>query len=114
MKKVFALLALCAMTFVWCSAACAADNPGEKLIRGVANIVTAPIEIAKQIDTEWKAAENKKARHVTMGVFAGIWKGLAYTVGRMGSGVWDVATFPFKVPANYEPIMKPDYVLDKK
>ena len=99
---------------VCCAPAFAATNPGEKLVRGVANIVTAPIEIAKQIDIEWKeSAKEGSARNVTMGVFGGFFKGVAYAIGRVGSGAWDIVSFPFKVPADYEPVMKPDFVLEK-
>ena len=95
----------------------AADNPGDKFTRGVVNIISAPIEIAKQIDTEWKATQvenaEKPKKNKTIGVFTGLFKGLAYTVARMGSGAWDVITFPFKVPENYDPLLKPEYVLDK-
>jgi hypothetical protein len=35
------------------------------------------------------------------------------TAARVGSGAWDVVTFPIKTPANYEPLLKPDYVFDQ-
>jgi len=91
----------------------AADNPGDKLSRGVVNIISAPLEIAKQIDKEWKN-QTDKTKKVSLGLFGGFFKGITYTVGRMGSGVWDVVTCPFQLPKGYEPLMKPDYVLDKK
>lgn len=90
----------------------AADNPLQKFNRGIVNIVTAPLEIAKQVDAQWKkSAEAKENKSV--GVFNGFWKGVAYTIGRTGSGIWDVVTCPLKTPGNYEPLMKPDFVLDK-
>ncbi len=90
-----------------------AQNPTDKLGRGIINIVTSPVEIAKQVDLGWKQS-TKKSKNVSSGVLSGIVKGLAYTVGRMGSGIWDVVSFPFKTPGNYEPLMKPDFVLDKE
>ena len=114
MKKTLALITICTMLFVCCGISFAASNPAEKLSRGVANIITGPIEIAKQIDIEWKeSAKQGSTRNVAVGVFAGIIKGMAFSVARIGSGVWDIVSFPFKVPANYEPVMKPDFVLDK-
>ncbi len=89
----------------------AADNPGEKLARGVVNVVSAPIEIAKKIDQEWKS---KKEQPAALGVFSGFFKGLAATLARMGSGAWDIATFPFKVPNDYDPLVKPEFVLEKE
>ena len=88
------------------------QTPLQKFNRGIVNIVTAPIEIAKQVDLSWKeSAQQSKSKSV--GVFSGFLKGLGYTVGRMGSGLWDVVTFPFQTPHNYEPLMKPDFVLDQ-
>ena len=87
-------------------------NPAEKLSRGIVNIITAPIEIAKQVDLSWKESAHK-TQNVGTGIFSGIVKGLAYMVWRAGSGLWDVVSFPFKTPANYEPLMKPEFVLDK-
>ena len=87
-------------------------TPLQKFNRGIVNIVTAPIEIAKQVDLSWKeSAQQSKSK--SFGVFTGFFKGLGYTVGRMGSGLWDVVTFPFKTPDNYESLMKPDFVLDQ-
>ena len=90
-----------------------APGPTNKLSRGIVNIVTSPVEIAKQVDLSWKESA-KQSKNVSGGIFSGLFKGLAYTVGRMGSGIWDVVSFPFKTPGNYEPLMKPDYVLDKE
>ncbi len=87
-------------------------NPVEKFNRGIINIITAPIEIAKQVDLSWKESA-QKTQNVGTGIVSGIVKGLAYTVWRAGSGLWDVISFPFKTPANYEPLMKPEFVLDK-
>ena len=86
-------------------------NPAEKLNRGIVNIITAPIEIAKQIDLSWKQSA-QKSKYASTGIFSGFVKGLVYTVGRTGSGIWDILSFPFKTPDNYAPLMKPDFVLD--
>lgn len=88
------------------------QNPADKLGRGIVNIITSPIEIAKQVDLNWK--QSAKSKSQAKGIVTGFFKGLAYTVGRMGSGVWDVISFPFKTPKNYEPLMKPEFVLDDK
>lgn len=90
----------------------ASFNPAKKFNRGIINIITSPIEIAKQVDLSWKQSAEEKT-NVGTGIFSGFLKGIAYTVGRMGSGIWDVVSFPFKTPDNYEPLMKPDFVLDK-
>ena len=99
--------------FVLNKAVLAADNPTQKFGRGIANIVTAPVEIAKQVDQEWKKSSEDK-KNTGIGVAKGFVKGLAFTIGRFGSGLWDVVTFPLQTPKNYEPLMKPDYVLQKE
>ncbi|GEM_PF-2007252 len=88
------------------------QNPAEKFNRGVVNIITAPIEIAKQIDLKWKQ-NAQESKPISTGVLKGLVKGLFYTACRAGSGIWDVVTFPLKKPSNYESLMKPEFVLDK-
>ncbi len=112
MKKIVLVLFAAALLINGASFVYAADNPADKLGRGFVNILTAPIEIPKQIDVEWKQHAQEK-KNVGIGITAGFIKGLAYTVARLGSGVWDIASFPFKVPENYEPVMKPEFVLEK-
>ena len=36
------------------------------------------------------------------------------TIGRMGSGLWDVMSLNLDIPGNNEPLMKPDYVWEDK
>ena len=88
-------------------------NSIQKLKRGIVNVVTAPIEIAKGIDEGWKSSA-EESKPTGKGIITGFFKGIVHTVGRMGSGIWDIVSFPFETPANYEPLMKPDYVLDEK
>ncbi len=88
------------------------SGPLKKLNRGLINIVTSPIEIARQVDQSWK--EGAEAKSIDRGIFSGIMKGIMYTAGRMSSGIWDVVSFPFQTPKNYDSIMKPDYVLDNE
>jgi len=87
-------------------------NPAEKLNRGLINIVTSPIEIAKQVNLSWQGS-SKTTKDAGSSLFSGFFKGLGFTVMRMGSGLWDVISFPFKNPSNYEPLMKPEFVLDE-
>ena len=112
MKKGLIYSILFVFMFVCIAPAFAAKNPSDKLARGFANVLSAPMELPKQIDVEWKAAAKKKS-NIGAGILAGTLKGLAYTVGRLGSGIWDVISFPFQVPKNFEPVMKPDFVLEK-
>lgn len=83
-----------------------------KFKRGVINVFTSPVELPKQIKSEVMASD-PGASKVIAGL-GGTAKGLAYTVGRLGSGLWDVVSCNLSVPDNYEPLMKPEYVCEKK
>lgn len=85
------------------------SRPMQKLKRGAVNLVTAPLELPSEIKKHWDdggASPIKK----TVYLFGGLVKGVSNTVGRLGSGLWDVFTFNLDVPANNEPLMKPDFV----
>jgi len=87
----------------------AESTPARKLGRGIVNIVTAPLEIPKQTRLYWKQGA-KKTPHIIVWIISGIGRGCVDTVRRVGSGVWDVVTFPVDIPHHYEPLVTPDYV----
>jgi len=107
MSRIVAVLLVGIMLLSFASAAYA-KGPGDKLVRGFANILSGWVEIPQTIDEEWKISRN-----MGVGIFAGLFKGLAFATGRMLSGAWDVITFPAAVPRYYEPLFKPDYVFDR-
>ena len=74
----------------------------KKLKRGFCNIVTAPVEIPKQT-----IAGASQKPNVIM-AFSGMIKGIAYTLGRMGSGLRDIVTCNLDVPS--ESLVKPPCV----
>ncbi len=86
-----------------------ANEPIEKLSRGFVNIVTAPVEVPREIRAHWIAG-SEKTYHVIVWILCGAVKGVVMTPARMASGVWDVVSFPFEIPAKYEPLKKPDFV----
>ena len=85
-----------------------AKGPGDKLVRGVGNVLSGWLEIPLNIDREWAASKN-----MGIGIFTGGVKGLVLGFARTCSGFWDALTFPVAVPENYEPFYSPDYVFDK-
>ena len=108
MKKM-ALLVLAVAVLVSVSNLAYAKTPSDKLSRGIANVLGGELlEVPKNIDLEWKGSKN-----AAVGIFCGLFKGVAMAVARLGSGMWDVLTFPAAVPKDYEPFLKPDYVFDK-
>jgi len=82
-----------------------------KAKRGAINIVTSPLEIPKQAKYEVNVTEEKPGKIIAL--FGGTVKGLVYTIGRLGSGLYDVLTFNINTPKGYEPLVKPDYVCEK-
>lgn len=109
MKRSLIVLLVLVM-FLSMTAVSYAATPSAKLARGIANIVVGGIcEVPKNIDMEWKASKN-----AAIGILVGFFKGLGWGVARVGSGLWDVLTFPAAVPANYEPLLKPDLVYDNQ
>lgn len=78
-----------------------------KLSRGVANVLSAPLEIGKQITLEWRATDHKH-----LALVGGLLKGLGYTFKRAGSGLLDIVTFPVRLNEDLDPVMKPEFVFD--
>ena len=76
-----------------------------KLGRGIMNILTGWVEIPKQTAKEWQATDP------FTGTIIGVTKGLVTAVSRTIVGVYEVVSFPFPVPRNYEPVMEPEFVL---
>ena len=89
----------------------AEQQPGKKLLRGTVNLVTAPLEVPKQTRIYWKKGA-EKTDHILVWILSGFIKGSVNTFGRIGSGAWDVVTFPFSMPKDNKPLFEPDYVFD--
>lgn len=79
-------------------------SPGDKLVRGLANVFTGFIEIPRNI------FNTTQERNLLEGWTVGLAKGVGYTGLRMLSGAYETVTFPFPVPRNYEPVIRPEYV----
>ncbi len=72
--------------------------------RGLANILTSPYEIVRQGKIDYEAKGG-------VGIFSGGFRGLFYVVGRIVVGAYELITFPIPLPAGYEPIFRPEYVI---
>lgn len=85
------------------------EKMGKKLGRGLVNVATGWIELPKNIyDT------SVETNNPLMGITYGTLKGVGMTVVRTGAGAYDVATFLFPVPADYKPILEPEFVFEEK
>lgn len=80
------------------------DGIARKLGRGVANVVTAPLELIRK---PYLVGEEE-------GGFAGITVGLAQGVKAMAmrelAGLYEVATFCLPIPKEFQPLVYPEFV----
>ncbi len=109
MKK---LLLLAAFVFISHNAFSAeVESSGflRKLQRGFLNIVLSPMEVSAAL------AQEKSENHEQMppSWMSGLLHGTALMGGRALIGVYEIATFPFPLPKNYEPVVKPEFVWEK-
>ena len=84
----------------------------EKIKRGFVNIVTAPVEVPKQVRGFWIEG-SEKTYHILPWIFCGMVKGTANMFARIVSGAWDIVSFPFDGPQILDPIYGPEYVFDE-
>ncbi len=85
---------------------CFAD-PMRKLGRGLVNTVTGVIEIPK------KVILISKNDNPVLGLTWGWVKGLAVGLLRTAVGVYETVTFPIPAPADYEPMVHPEFVFEE-
>ena len=81
-----------------------AAGPTTKLGRGFANVITGWVEIPKRI------SETSNAQGMASGATWGLLRGLGYGFVRTAAGLYEVFTFPFPAPPDYEPVIQPEYV----
>ena len=84
------------------------DGALQKLGRGIANIVTCPGELIRT--AEAVRVKQGFLASASVGVIKGLWR----TIQRGVVGVFEVATFYVEVPADFKPIMKPEFVFSDK
>ena len=87
---------------VWPLAA-AADTAAGKAGRGLAAITTPFLEIPGNI------VDTSERHGYLSGWTVGLAKGIGMTVVRPLVGVYELVTAPFPAPANFEPILEPEY-----
>lgn len=76
-----------------------------KLGRGIANIVTCPVEIPNNIVNRWSCD-----KAIFESIVVGIPMGIIKTVIRCAVGAYETVTFPIPLPAGYCPVMQPEFV----
>ena len=81
-------------------------GPFKKLSRGFANTATGWIELPVTVN---KSCEKND---YIGGFFYGIPIGLVRALLRTFIGVYEIVTFPFPVPRDYEAIIEPEFVME--
>lgn len=81
-----------------------AGSPLSKLARGGLNLFTGWLEIPKRVH---ETSQNSGA---TVSFTWGLLRGLGYGFVRTAAGVYEIVTFPFAAPPDYEPVIQPAYV----
>lgn len=85
-------------------------TPMKKLGRGVVNVATGVLEIPREVTMQTHQGIAQGQYPVAAfpeGLVKGILPGTAKALGRMGSGVWDIISFPVEQPANYDSLYEP-------
>ena len=95
---------------LWSASLALAEEPSvpqriaTKLTRGAANFTTGWMELPKQM-----YLVGQREGWVT-GALRGPIDGLGMFIARTIAGAYEVLTFPVPLPANYQPMLHPDYV----
>ena len=80
----------------------------DKLKRGAINILTSPVEVARDIHN------TTVEKNLLVGWTIGLVKGLGEGFVRFGAGVIDLFTFPFDFPEGQKaPLIDPEFVWQK-
>jgi putative exosortase-associated protein (TIGR04073 family) len=79
-----------------------------KLGRGIANVATCPLELIRTprvvtMREGWSTG-------MTRGVAEGLWR----TLLRGVVGVYEVVTFSLEIPADFRPLIKPEFAFDQE
>lgn len=86
-----------------------ADGPLKKLGRGMANVLTCPLEFPKALGEAHD--EDGLFASFTWGVLAGTFN----IVKRAAVGVYEIVTFPVPLPADYKPVLDdPEFFLEER
>ena len=80
------------------------DGAFRKLGRGIANIVTCPLELPRTI--QLIGLREGWGSGATVGTLQGLWR----TLLRGGAGIYEVATFPAETTEGFKPLILPEFV----
>lgn len=107
MRKL-SVICLIAITILSLASPGYCGSPARKLGRGIANMLTCPLEIPNRL-------LGKHSREGVNETLYGIAEGISMTAIRLTVGAIEVVTFPFPVPSpGYEPMLKdPEFLISE-
>ncbi len=76
-----------------------------KLLRGFGNVAFGFIEIPLAIGVDVVETDP------FTGTFTGLARGVGHTVERMGTGAFEIVTFPYDHMDDYQPLIEPEFVM---
>ncbi len=107
-KTIKVLFVFCVVvSMVGMATQCYAQDPLNKLGRGLANVLTGWVELPKNV------YDTSVEENVLSGLTMGLAKGVGMTIVRTGAGVFETVTFPFPIPEDYEPVLEPEFVFSE-
>ena len=105
-EKNTAILLVLVLVLFFAAPVFAENNALTKLGRGVANVLTLPIALARGI-TEYERKDG-----ILAGVTVGVLTGTFNVLKRIVVGMYEIVTFPIPLPEYYEPILTdPEYFM---
>ena len=78
-----------------------------KFTRGLINLATGWVEIPKRVHQT--SLEDGAAAGFTWGLL----RGMGYAFIRTAAGAYELVTFPFPAPPNYEPVIQPEFIFSE-
>ena len=101
-------LALSGLSPAWAASTTFTYTWLDKLKRGAINIVSFPVEVAREVSV------TTNDKNLLVGWTVGLVHGLGEGVLRFGAGAIDLVTFPFNFPDSRKaPLVDPEYVWQK-
>ena len=101
------MICVAVLTVFSLATTCFAQDPGTKIVRGLANIVTGWVEIPKNI------YDTSVEDNLFSGLTLGLAKGIGMAIVRTGAGIYETLTFPFPIPEEYAPVLEPEFVFNE-
>lgn len=79
-----------------------------KFQRGLLNVAFAPVELSQSMAEAKNVKGDEFPSVLSMGIPRGVWRGSL----RALTGIYEILTFPFAAPPDYQPVIRPEFPLE--